>query len=804
MSFVALRPHLALRYDGGPAVPNDDDLGSAPTGVGPTPQPSDGSVSSRDSRPLGQDGGTPSLIADRYEVLGLLGMGGMGRVYRAHDRSLDEIVALKILRRELLDLPGVLERFRQEVKLARRVTSTHVVRTFDLGQHGDDHFLTMEYLEGCSLAHLLDGAPLAISEVLRIARAACAGVAAAHLAGVLHRDLKPDNVLVAATGRIAITDFGIAHLNTNPTATADRFAGTPAYMAPEQVEGSAVIGPAADVYAFGAMLFEMVAGRRPFVGSDPFAVALARLREAPPDPRTLRAVPDVLAELVIRCLARDPAARYADAGAVGRALANIEEQPAATSMGRPRSRDIPTKTSRTVALLPLRAVPDLAEIAEGLSEEIVDTLSMTRALRVRPLAAVRRANRPDLEPREIGKTLGVDVIVDGSLRRVGDTVRISARVTGVADGFQLWANRFDTGPEGLLAAGDVVARAIARALTVEIDVPMRGPTDPRATELYLEAKAKLRLGWNFGQVFPAIDQLEQAIRLAPDEPSIIATLALAFARAAHYGAMELIPRARKLAELAIELAPGAGEPWLALGLAELYSGAIAAGARALVHAVARAPGLVLAQAALGGLLTEAGALDDGITHLEGALALDPAGPQGYDLVRGRVYAGHAKTSDQIAKLVHDTCGMGFYSEFTIGRLRLWRGETRPILEAPPPDLPGDLMEYAVFIIRAYSTGRLDDADRETMRKVVNVTSPRLRAARSQFIAELLMFAGDPPAALEYVELGVGAGLQDYLWIERCPLLEPLRGTARFDELAAIVRERATTVLAAVEAARQAS
>src|SRR5262245_50070832 len=153
----------------------------------------------------------------------------MGRVYRAKDRTLDEVVALKILRRELLATEGVVERFRQEVRLARRVTSPHVVRTFDLGEHADDHFLTMELVDGQSLARLLDAGPLAPAEVLRIARATCSGIAAAHAAGVLHRDLKPDNILVAKSGRIAITDFGIAHAHADPGITVEGLVGTPAY-----------------------------------------------------------------------------------------------------------------------------------------------------------------------------------------------------------------------------------------------------------------------------------------------------------------------------------------------------------------------------------------------------------------------------------------------------------------------------------------------------------------------------------------------------------------------------------------------
>lgn len=209
-----------------------------------------------------------SIIADRYAILGLLGAGGMGRVYRAHDRTLDEIVALKVLKRS-----SSFDSFRQEVKLARRVTSPHVVRTLESGEHGVDLYFTMEYIAGRSLAQVLDEGTPPIDEVLRIASAMAAGIAAAHAAGVLHRDLKPDNVLLGEDGRVAITDFGIA-VATTVDAGAD-FHGTPAYAAPEQIFREAIAAPT-DVFAFGTILYEMLVGQRSFTQKH-----LCRARDRP-------------------------------------------------------------------------------------------------------------------------------------------------------------------------------------------------------------------------------------------------------------------------------------------------------------------------------------------------------------------------------------------------------------------------------------------------------------------------------------------------------------------------------------------
>src|SRR5262249_37071176 len=197
------------------------------------------------------------------EMVGWRGVGGMGRVYRAIDRELGETVALKLLLKELVNSEAMVDRFRQEVRLARKVTHRNVARTFDIGEHGGEKFLTMELVGGESLSRVLArrGA-LPEVEALAVARQICDGIAAAHGVGIVHRDLKPDNVLVEEGGRIVITDFGIAR-SDRPDASSPTVGGaigTPAYMAPEQVEGSASVDGRADVYAFGAMLFEMVTG----------------------------------------------------------------------------------------------------------------------------------------------------------------------------------------------------------------------------------------------------------------------------------------------------------------------------------------------------------------------------------------------------------------------------------------------------------------------------------------------------------------------------------------------------------------
>jgi serine/threonine-protein kinase len=779
-------------------VPTDDeDLGSAATIAGTLPDvttPTQSSLpGSRDSSPVIP----PSVIADRYEILGLLGVGGMGRVYRAHDRALDEQVALKLLKKELVGVAGMLDRFRQEVKLARRVTSPHVVRTFDLGEHAGEHFLTMEIVEGRSLAQLLDDGQLSVDEILRISRAMAAGISAAHATGVTHRDLKPDNVLVGKDGRIAITDFGIARAAAAaPRDTVEGFIGTPAYMAPEQVDNSSPIGPATDVYAFGAILFEMLAGRRPFVGNDVIAVAVARLREAPPDPRLFRRVPDALAELTLRCLSRDAALRFTDGGELAKALAAISTDGPSTLVNASPYR-VPTKTSRSVAILPLRATGELAEIADGLSEEIVDALSLTRELRVRPLVSLRNSARADQDSRDIGKSLGVDVVVDGSIRKRGAAVvRIAARVIGVEDGFQLWANHFDTAPDDLLTASDQVVRAIANVLTVEL-AASRPKLDAKVQDVYLESKAKLRTGWMIGGVDDLIEPLETAHASAPDDVGVVGMLALVHARSAFYGGPGKLPRARLLAERATKLAPSSGEAWLSLGVCALYENDMATCTHALIQAVSHAPGLAMAQALLGSVCLEAGHLPAAIAHLEGAHSLDPSGSQISDLPRAYIYDGREADAMHMLALQESK-----YRLVSIARFKMWKGETFDVGRIEPTQIPDTFTKYAELAMRVHRTRQLQPGDREVMDAILAVDNFRLRAIRAQFLAEFLAFVGDFDGTLQLIETAVAAGFQDHLWMQRCPLLDSVRERPRFAELAATVAERARRVLDAIDQAER--
>jgi serine/threonine-protein kinase len=744
------------------------------------------------------------LVGARYELLGLLGVGGMGNVYRARDIELDEIVALKTIRRELVDDADMFERLRREVKLARRVTHRNVARVFDLGSHGEDKFLTMELVEGESLAATLarEGA-LPVGRSIEIAMALCAGLGAAHAAGVVHRDLKPDNVLMSTDGRIVITDFGVARAPVDAAQTLGARVGTPAYMAPEQLEGAMDIDARADIYALGATLFEMMTGRRPWRGDSALAVAVARLTQSPRDPRDDNPdLPAACARIIMRCMARQPGDRYPSVADVASELSTLtlpamtnEQSGIPTSARKPNLHVASPAHDKSVAVLPfqnLGAGGD-ADLADGLTDDLIDTLSMTRGLRVRPRSVVVSA-APPADAREVGRQLGVQVVVQGSFRRRADAVRLSVRVISVSDGYQLWAKRFDRPESELLLISDHVAHAVADALTADFDTPARRSlTDPLVIDLYLRARVEQR------QFSPessqrAVDLYEQALALAPGDPNLLAGTAIARARLFFFTGKGA-DAALEAAERATAAAPHLGDAHLALASIQLQLGDGVAAMRSVLRALGAAPGLAQAHALLGRMLTEIGLAEQGIVRLEAARDIDPNLPVATaDLARAYALLRNWDGCDAVIRAGRRLDGEVAYW-MARARFAIWRddveGAKRALAEVP--DGPVTIVARAIFemVVNKRLSTELPGVDRVS--RLYESGPTRARTFFYQIWSECQAYLGNDDAALVAIESAVRSGLVDRLWLERCPVFDRLRASPRMTELCADLRARTAPI-----------
>jgi serine/threonine-protein kinase len=773
--------------------------------------------------------GERQVLAKRYEIVALLGAGGMGTVYRARDLELEETVALKVLRRELVDAPGILDRFRREVKLARRVTHRNVARVFDIGEHEGEKFLTMEFVDGEPLSAMLarEGA-LSTARAAAIARAIAEGLASAHAAGVVHRDLKPDNVLMARDGRVVLTDFGIARAAVGAvgaSSTMGGLLGTPAYMAPEQVEGRDDVDARADVYAFGALLFELLTGERAWPGESPFAVASARLVAPPPDPRARkRGLPDAHAELVLGCLARHAADRPPSFEQVIALLDGLVHAAPAATLATPAlpapmphavhaSRSSPSPTGprhtpapveKTVAVLPFRnaGAPEDEYLAEELTDDLIDALSMTRGLKVRSRGMVLRFRGSEQDPRDLGRELGVQVVVEGSVRRARGSVRISARLVSVTDGFQLWAKRFDRPEQDVLSINDDAARAIAEALTLAGAREARdAPSNPAAIDLYIRARHEHRKFWP-EHVARAIGLYEQALALAPEDPMILSALALALSRHSFFVGDGDFTKARRIAQQAIAAGPLLGESHLALGSVLFHTGEPAAAVQSLRYATQRSPGLADAHAALGRILVEVGAADEGIRRLEVALSLDPETPNARTEI-GRALALVGRWDEANAeheKLRGHDDAFAFWT--ARARMALWRRES-DLAESYLVELGDDeralrIPQMMLHLARGKKLTPEINAQLASMSRP-GVVGTRRRAFFLQMRAEIMGFVGDAEGLLTALEISVESGLIDRLWLERCPLLEGGRSHPRYAAVHAEVTRRSEEILAAYRA-----
>ena len=750
-------------------------------------------------------------LGTAYTLERELSGGGMSRVFVAEETALGRRVVIKVLSPDLAAGVSV-ERFMREVQVAARLQHPHIVPVHTTGEAADLPFYTMPFVEGDTLrARIVRGA-IPLDEGVHLLRDVARALEYAHHHGVVHRDIKPENIFLAGNSAV-VSDFGIAkaisvartvagggvaggdtHLTEAGTSL-----GTPAYMAPEQAAGAPDVDHRADIYSFGCVAYEILGGSPPFAGRLPHELILAQIAQTPTS-LSLKApnVPASLAHLVMRCLAKSPAERPQSASELVTALESVAT-PGPVRVPPPQRQRfvqgaIAVGALAVVTWLMVLAfsdrdaspggtggVPSLAVIpfvnvggdtateyfADGITDELATALGRSSRLRVAARSsAYRYKGRRDLDVREAGRELGVDLVLTGTARRAAQRVRVSAQLSSATDGVEIWSETFDRAFDDLLALADTLTAEISTALSnrlagpdsatsVVTARPLAGTSNPAAYDAYLRGKYSLirrRAGLE-----GAADEFSAAIALDPRYARAYAGLGTALALLAYFGdapPTDRIARSRDAAQTALRIDSTNAEAYVALGILSLTQHRWSDAQQSLEQAIALEPGLADAHFHRGRALLYQGRLADGVREVELARSLEPFSPV-YTMWLGHTLhwvgrrdqslteARRAWQLDSNSLLVHN---LGSLALLEMGELEhANRIARRPVQAA---------FQRGTFGLVLARTGAVDDA-RRLLQPIVD------RGGSAWFdqvnLAMLNLGLGDTASALDAMERAVERG-----------------------------------------------
>ena len=564
---------------------------------------------------------TGSTFAGRYQIIEEIGKGGMGRVYKVHDTKVQEKIALKLIKPEIAKDKKTIERFSNELRLARKIRHKNVCQMFDLGEERGTQYITMEYVSGEDLRNSIRRfGQLPIGKSIAIVNQICEGLAEAHRQGVVHRDLKSNNIMIDDDGNVRIMDFGIARsLEAKGITGAGVMIGTPEYMSPEQVEGKET-DQRSDIYSLGVILYEMVTGKLPFEGDTPFTVGVKQKSEVPQNPKSINSqIPDDLNKVILRCLEKERESRFQSVGEIRSELSNIEKGIPTTeriipdkkpltskeitvTIGLkkiikpilviialtiiavviwqilPQKEEVPPLSSEiSLAVLPfddLSPGKDHEYLCDGISVTLINALNEIKDLHIPAKTSSFSFKDQNLTVQEIGQKLNVGTVLEGTVQVDGDRLRITAWLSNVDDGYQLWSESYDKNFEEVFSVQDDIAQKIADALKIELlrekktQIITHYTYDPAAYELYtrgyffLDKRGK-------SNIEMAVECFDKAIE--KDSNYALAHLGLAesYVNLGDWGilpSVEAYPKAREAANRALEIDDSLSEAYCVLAM----------------------------------------------------------------------------------------------------------------------------------------------------------------------------------------------------------------------------------------------
>ncbi|MBA3340708.1 MAG: protein kinase [Gemmatimonadaceae bacterium] len=706
-------------------------------------------------------------LSGKYAFQRELGRGGMATVYLAHDLKHDREVALKVLHPELSSSLGP-DRFLREIKVAARLNHPHILPLHDSGEADGLLYYVMPYVEGESLRSRLNrDNKLPLDEALYLARGVAGALDYAHRQRVVHRDVKPENIMLHE-GEAMVMDFGIAKavsVASGDTLTQmGMMVGTPAYVSPEQAAGESEIDGRSDQYSLACMLYEILSGKKAFTGSTTQAVLSKRFTEPPPSLRKIEpGIPDEIEEAVTKALSPDPRARYTTSGEFAKALVWPK-----VSTPADQSTFKPAPAPKSIAVLPfadMSAERENGYFTDGMAEEIINALTTIKALRVasRTSSFAFKATTEDI--RQVGKKLDVATVLEGSVRKAGNKLRITAQLVNVADGYQLWSQRYDRDMEDVFAIQDEIAQNIVKALSVILSEDEKRAIEKVPTANVEAYECYLR-GRQFFHQFQK-SALEFARQMFTRAIEIDPTYTLAYAGMAdccsllytNFDASEAnLLNAETASRRALELGPELAEAHVARGHAVSLQGKQTEAEAEFETALRLNPQLFDAAYMFARALLAQGQLEKAATMFERASELRPEDYVVPSLL-GNTYASLGRTAD--AQRAYKRCLAAASKRLELN-----------------PDDPRALYMGGTALARLGESARA----RDWANQAIAINSNDATVLYN--VACIYSVSGEIEQAITLLERSVAAGFGHWKWIQNDSDFEPLRGHQRFEALLA--------------------
>ncbi len=769
-----------------------------------------------------------------YRILAQVGCGGMGAVYEALDTDLGRRVAIKLLKPEYALEPARRERFLREARAAAALSHTNICVVHEVGHAGDDLFIVMQFVEGETLARRLAGGRIDPARLRKIAEQLADALGEAHARGVIHRDVKPSNIMIDANDHVTVVDFGVAAVARARTLEADQttsnldtltgtgqVVGTIGYLSPEQIRGEKVAA-ATDVFALGITLYEAATGRHPFDRGSPVQTIAAILNDVPPPIQVaIEGFPHAFDEAILHCLDKRADRRPRNGSAVAAALRRSDTAGPTTQLSLTRH--------RSIAVLPFASLGLGAGdeyLGEALAAEITTRLARTRRLLVISRTSTQRFRGTALDARQIGRELGVQTVLEGEIARLGGQYRITAQLLEVATGFCVWADNYVRAGDRLFDLHDAVGNKVARALHAEIaaPVPDRAPPDvhPDAFRLYMQGKA-LYYRFNDTDNLLAIEAFRRALSIDPRFARAHAAIASAcmarLEREWEPDSAEWIAEALQACERAVAVEPWLSDAYAAKGLVFVRQRRFTEAEGEFTRALAINANDDIAHSMLGRLRFERGQLLEAVRAYRRALKISPDYVWCWnDLAWAEWLLGRVEQTERALRRVLEINPLDEIARVGVATGHYFRGEFDAAIAVAQKSIdinPHHPFPRPVLAVALAARGRIADAEavcrdvlaanpddflmRAAAGVMYAVAGDEAQMTRANDRALLIVadrvplnlnvaihfaFLGRPAIARQWLHKAAAEGLSSTVAIERNPLLQqfaadtPLKGLRR--------------------------